>query len=56
MSSSEPGPSTAPAREVYATQPFIDGRGQALAYRPFRDEDTDLPGINKLCEEELSEP
>lgn len=56
MSISEAGPSRAPQRALYATQPFLDGRGQTLAYRPFRDEDTDLPGIRKLCEEELSEP
>lgn len=37
-------------------RPFVDGRGETLAYRTFRDEDTDLPGITKLCDEELSEP
>lgn len=38
------------------TTPFIDGRGDQLAVRTFRDEDTDLPGLTRLCEEELSEP
>lgn len=56
MPSTTPGPVAARQPALYATQPFLDGRGATLACRTFRDEDTDLPGINKLCEEELSEP
>ncbi len=54
----EAGPSRTPTprRKVYPTEPFIDGRGDALAVRTFADEDTDLPGITRLCDEELSEP
>ncbi|GMK54230.1 hypothetical protein CspeluHIS016_0108160 [Cutaneotrichosporon spelunceum] len=56
----EAGPSRtrprAPRRKVYPTETFIDGRGDTLAIRTFAEEDTDLAGITRLCDEELSEP
>ncbi|BEI81362.1 hypothetical protein CcaverHIS002_0205220 [Cutaneotrichosporon cavernicola] len=54
----EAGPSRTPPprRKVYPTEAFVDGRGDVLAVRVFADEDTDLPGITRLCDEELSEP
>lgn len=50
------GPSTPAAPAPAPTSPFVDGRGDTLAVRTFRDEDTDLGHITRLCEEELSEP
>ncbi|WOO79660.1 N-alpha-acetyltransferase 30 [Vanrija pseudolonga] len=52
------GPSTpaVPSPAPAPTSPFIDRRGDTLAVRTFRDEDTDLGHITRLCEEELSEP
>jgi hypothetical protein len=51
------GPSAGPsAPTIPPTEPFVDARGKVLALRAFVDEETDLPGLTRLCEEELSEP
>ncbi|WVW81310.1 hypothetical protein I302_103301 [Kwoniella bestiolae CBS 10118] len=38
------------------TESLVDERGDELFYRTFRDEESDLPGMMRLVEQELSEP